>query len=588
VKKTAVCARSGLLYQLAAGLLFIAVLGLVRSNVESGMNDDWSFIRTVQVLAETGHLQYNGWSAPLIGFQAYWAALFVKLFGFSFLAVRASSWVITLLGIPVLWRLLRRVELSEAQAFFGLLAFLLSPLTLPNLATFMTDMPAFFLFAASLLSAIQAWNSNSERSAMLWTCASTLCGLLSGSVRQIYWLSGITFLIVLAFTRLRSSRGRLLIAGCIAVTIICGIAASRWLAQQPYVPADSTLHAWREDPWQMIVQSSVLEMFRFIVGLAVLSVPLSLPFAVLQARRMGLGIHLLIACCAVAVTYWLAEPLPWLGNTITNYGVLMSGTVSVGDKPEVLSRAVVLLLGSLGIASSAYALLWTMARIRTFSLRRLKQGALCTGLGQFTALSLPFLLAYVVVLAIRAPAFGMYDRYLIPHLFVVIALALGVYARQSNTVSKLSWTAFGIFAIYSIATTHDYFADARAKLNAANSILRAGHARATIIGGFEFDLLTEAERTGHINSGLVQFPKDAYHQTEDCDGEDDVDKWWRSLAPSLKARYVVSLTPIQSLQPSEFSPVAYRRWLPPARSRVYIERVPADQPPLTCAPGSGE
>jgi len=556
-------------YQLAAMLLFVAALLLVHPNAEVGMNDDWSFVRTTYDLAASGQLRYNGWSSPLIGFQACWGALFIKLLGFSFLKVRLSAWILTLGSIPVFWNLFRMLDLSEVQSFFALVLFLLSPLNLPNLTTFMTDMPAFELFAAALLCALKAWGSERERRAMLWTAATTVCGILSGSVRQIYWLSGICFLGVLAFTRLRSMRGRLFILGCMAVTLAVGGAASHWLAQQPYVPADTTLEILSGLSRREIVTTAGTYMIRYGVGLVLLLIPVSVLFTGTAIKSIPVWVQFLVLGSAVGVVFQLPRPFPWLGNTLTQEGVLLAHTVSAGHKPTVLAPWLILMLGWVAIATAAYTL--------PFWIR--------TAHGRFAALSAPFLVLYLAVLAYRGAAFGVYDRYLIPAVFLISTFFLSAYARHSRRVGTVGWIAGGMFALYAIATTHDYFAEASAKLRATEQILAAGHRRDSILSGFEFDSWTQAERTAHINNALVKFPVDAYRQMDDCDGPDEVQMWWRSMTPDVKAHYVVSLTPLDSLKASAFKPVEYWRWLPPLRSRIYVEESPQA---LTCKPDKDE
>jgi hypothetical protein len=63
---------------------------LIRPHAEIG-DDDWSYIKTAQVLAQTGHIAYNGWATAMLGWQLCFGAFFVKLFGFSFTAVRFST-----------------------------------------------------------------------------------------------------------------------------------------------------------------------------------------------------------------------------------------------------------------------------------------------------------------------------------------------------------------------------------------------------------------------------------------------------------------------------------------------------------------
>lgn len=571
----------GLLYQLLAALMFITTLILIRASIEAGMNDDWSYIRTVHDLAQTGQLRYNGWSAPLIGFQAYWGTLFVKIFGFSFFVVRASIVVLSVFSIPVLWSVLRSVGMSETQAFFGLLAFLFSPLNLPNLATFMTDMPAFLLFAAALLSALKAWESSGDRRAMLWIFATTLLGFLSGSVRQIYWMGSICLLVVLAVMRFRAIFARLVLAACVVTTLLVASACSQWLAAQPYVPAEGTIQAWRLLRWDQIAKVLNVELVRACIGTALMSLPFNLLLAPSAARRLPFWMHLLVVPIAIVIAYRYAHPLPWLGNTLTEYGVLLPTTVSVGERPGVLSPALIVILAAIGLAVGFYA---GCSLLRQLTWKNLAG----TGLGRFLALTAPFVIGYVFVLALRAPGYGLYDRYLIPLVFVESIAVLGIYARSNSKISRLGLSAAALFAAYAIATTHDYFAEARAKLAATAELLDAGIGRESILSGFEFDLWTETDRTGHVNNKLVKFPANAYRLTEDCDGEDDTAVWWREIVPDLSQRYVVSISYLDDLRTTKFPPIAFWRWLPPTRSNVYVEEVDPAYPPLSCQPGSGQ
>src|SRR5438270_12137274 len=71
---------------------------------ETGVSDDWSYIWSAKVLAETGHLTYNGWATAMLGWQVYIGALFIKLFGFSFTATRASVMIVSLLCAALIQR----------------------------------------------------------------------------------------------------------------------------------------------------------------------------------------------------------------------------------------------------------------------------------------------------------------------------------------------------------------------------------------------------------------------------------------------------------------------------------------------------
>ncbi len=75
---------------LCALTLFVCALATFPV-AEIGMNDDWSYVQSARVLAQTGHIVYNGQGAPILGWQLIWGAFFIKLFGPSFTAIRAST-----------------------------------------------------------------------------------------------------------------------------------------------------------------------------------------------------------------------------------------------------------------------------------------------------------------------------------------------------------------------------------------------------------------------------------------------------------------------------------------------------------------
>jgi hypothetical protein len=40
---------------------------LIHPYAETGICDDWSYIKTTQILAQTGHIVYNGWASAMLG-----------------------------------------------------------------------------------------------------------------------------------------------------------------------------------------------------------------------------------------------------------------------------------------------------------------------------------------------------------------------------------------------------------------------------------------------------------------------------------------------------------------------------------------
>ena len=69
---------------LLCGCLIVLSVLISFPFAEMGFNDDFSYVKTAYDYARTGHLIYNGWAAPMLGWQAVWGSWFIRLFGFSF------------------------------------------------------------------------------------------------------------------------------------------------------------------------------------------------------------------------------------------------------------------------------------------------------------------------------------------------------------------------------------------------------------------------------------------------------------------------------------------------------------------------
>src|ERR1700761_5500805 len=109
----------------ADGLLCVLLLALsiivTWPFAQIGINDDWAYSLIAFDFARTGHFLYHGWTSPILGWQAIWGALFVRIFGASFNVVRLSSIPITLATVLVYHGVLRRFGLNRSHAVFGTL-----------------------------------------------------------------------------------------------------------------------------------------------------------------------------------------------------------------------------------------------------------------------------------------------------------------------------------------------------------------------------------------------------------------------------------------------------------------------------------
>lgn len=129
-----------------------AVLGIIVRLIspvgEFPLNDDWIYAKTVQHLVNTGQYQAHPYLNATLVAQAYWGALFCKLFGFSFTTLRVSTLVLALLNAWAIAQCALMMGLRRNLALLCAMLTATSPLVLQLSYSFMTDIP--FLTMSSL------------------------------------------------------------------------------------------------------------------------------------------------------------------------------------------------------------------------------------------------------------------------------------------------------------------------------------------------------------------------------------------------------------------------------------------------------
>ena len=319
-------------------LLFICVL-ISHPFAEMGVADDWSYFLTAKILAQTGHIVYNGWATAMLGWQLYAGALFIKLFGASFTAVRMSTLTVSVLTTFLIQRTLVRTGINERNATIGTLAVVLTPIYMQLSATFMTDIQGMFAIVVCLYACIRALQTSDSRSATAWICFAVIANVVIGSARQIAWL-GVLVIVPSTLWMLRKNR-RLLLIGSAATLVgwVSIFGAMHWFKQQPYsIPEDISL---RIGGLHGIIYMA-RQMFKAVLQTPFLVLPLLLIFLP-WARRGGrslIAVLIFVATGYAAVAIYLVrrhspsamlEPL--LGDWYAPEGFylpnLINGTASV-------------------------------------------------------------------------------------------------------------------------------------------------------------------------------------------------------------------------------------------------------------------
>ena len=405
-----------------------------------GVNDDWSFIRTAQLMAQTGHVIYNGWAAMILGWQILAGALFIKLFGFSFTIARLPTFFLALLTPCLLHRVLVRFGLHAWNATLLTLTIVLSPILLPLAATFMTDVSGFFCILLCLYSCQRALQAIVLL--LLWRGSTALLGKHCGWNRAPDCMArrigdGSLYRVAAASAQANASaRAALWLAGFTSV-LIC----LHWYVRQPYSAneklIDGTLNAdaFSSLGWNVVKAFVSLLFFT-------LPVLIVFPLRLLDlGRTKALKAYGIIALATLVILFLVYRQfkvvhtltyfaVPWLLNIFTTHGIMQDGAV-VGHQPIIihlpLRSALSIITLISGMSCAAYVLLKHRGRKDISATSDARAGDLTWH--QTTILLIPFSLAYFVLLMPRAAFHTLFDRYLVP-LVLVLACSRCAFCRS--------------------------------------------------------------------------------------------------------------------------------------------------------------
>ena len=540
-------------------LILLAAILVAHPYAEVGISDDFSYIRIAQVLAQTGHVAYTGWVTPILGWQLYLAALFIKLFGFSFTTTRASIMFVSVVTAFLCQRTFVRAGVNEWNAGIGTLTLMLSPLVMPLEVTYMTDIPGLFATILCLYACIRGIESGTSRGAIAWIGFAALSNVAFGSSRQIAWL-GVLVMVPSALWILRKNR-RVLVAGLsfwiISAALVFSI--NHWFEKQPYTQVepliDHRIHAQTISHFSEQMLRACFEVVLLLFPVLVVFLP------VLWRKRHPWQVYL------VGILFVLGGLRAWqigeAGSWFAPYlgGVLQS--INLGKLRPVSTVAVVLCILALLTAVLTHRKRPVASRADLPVLSNRVIGILIV----------PFLLAYMGLISPRAGFEGIWDRYVVPLLFVGLLFILRFYQQQFRTYVPVTALVLALcFAAYATASVHDRMAMYRARVAAVNEVLATGVPATSVSGGWDYDGWTEVQISGHVIDHRMRMPAGMTLPTPTHYGLADCPWFYCNMFPHVVPYYTISLRP-DPIPGSSFAPVPYRTWVDPPGT-VYVVRFP--------------
>jgi hypothetical protein len=550
--------------------------------VEMGVCDEWSYAKTVQILARTGHVVYNGWATAILGWQLYLGALFVKLFGFSFTVIRLSMLPVAMATAWIAHRTLVRAGINQWNATVGVLVFVLSPLFLPLSVTFMTDVPGLFSIILCLYACLRALQADTDDASLRWLCFAAVSNALTGMVRQTSWL-GVLIMVPSTLWLLRHRKGLLVGGAAIYLASIVFIySVLRWFHHQPYSVPELLI---KKSIWSPVHGMWVLLLT--LPEVACLLLPVLLFFIPAVPFRQRRAVAVLSVCSLLVVAYlfvvahrdqeWLM-PNFWMGSYVSYYGI-MYFVPPHGTPPAVLGFGVRLVLTCLAALSAISFLTVVLLSARRQRNDPLKPDSV--GWRQLFVLFAPFTLVYFALLLPRATFSLIFDRYLLAPLFLALIVMLRGYQERVKThLPAATLAAIALYAAFGIAGTHDAFAMRRAYLAAVQELRSAGVPPTAIDGGWEYNGWNQIELSHFINDPKIPvLPGDRFmplvgkHTFGIC--RPDFLNEFAAIWP----RYGLAVSPTECHGSAGFPPVQYHTWLAPHLNTLYIVKIGRpDQP----------
>ena len=554
--------------------LFCALAVLVcelvaRPYAEMGVCDDGPYVLMARTLANTGHIVFNGWAAPMLGWQLYIGAAFIKLFGFSFTSVRMSTLLVAMALAFLLQRTLVRANISERNATIGTLALVLSPLYLMLSVTYMTDIFGLFAIVICLYGCLRALQAPTQRSTIAWLCFAVATNAIFGTARQIAWL-GILVMVPSTLWLLRTQR-RALIIGAIAnfAGAVFIFACLQWLKHQPYIVPEHLLPSTFplvQTLWQLLYTFLDTPFLLLpIVALFLLQIRKCQPLVITVLSAFFVGYLVIALQPQHRHGFFVMEPTQ--GDWVSVYGFYMS--ITHGGIPVFLHTNVRVLLT---IASFGGLLGLIAVLFRGDAISSSKDRSTGIAWRQLAVLLAPFAMTNSLLLAPRAASSRLFDRYTLELLVVALLCLVRCYQERIQPQLPLASTLLvGVMAIYGIAVTHNMYSLYRTRVALAAELRSDGVLDTSVDNGWEYNFGAELQHANFLNDAKITLPANAYVPTPPLPGS-TCPMLWYDETPHIRPLYGISFDPNACYGLAPFAPMRYSRWLASGPGTLYVVR----------------
>jgi len=498
-------------------LAWAIVIYIVNPVGEFGVNDDWSFVRSLQAL-EKGRVIPTGWGSggPSAIVHVLWGGLFTSVGEFSLTKLRLSVLVMGIAGSLGLLLLLLRAGVSAPAALLGAFVAILNPLFLSQAFTFMTDIT----FAALVVFSLLFFYAGMARNSFALVIAGLIFALAAILTRQIGVVLPAAFVVACYF----SSKGKELGWKRIVLAVIF-VDLIPWMGFEVFLHFVGSTPVTEHDVITNITHKPMEKGFPGYLGYLFSNLVLAgigyTAFFVSPLLVAGFSDHLkskalkcfFVVATAVFVileiaiwTDFLELPTPLHRNVIFNVGigpVLLKDTYLMGIQrfPEAPNMLYYLIVYWAALSTAVLArILWRFAT----GLWK-QRGADKDKAGLFIEVfSLVAALFYLGIITFT----GFHDRYLIPVIvFVVIWLCRVQFASPRESFGAKQFVAGSLFCCVigtmSVMAVHDFMEMKRHLAAAQDYVVKELRTQpCDFDGGFEYNGCHCYQKDFEFKSGL--------------------------------------------------------------------------------------
>lgn len=566
---------------LAVSLVLVAaVVGTIlatRPLAGVPLNDDFSYARTAQALAQQGRVAYNGWGSPMLWPQLAWGALVIKGWGFSWNALAVTGIVAAAITTFLMYHLARACGCSRLTSTLATATLTLNPIFLGVAPSYMSDVPSLLLLLLPLLVLVTSLDNTrgTLRLDPRRFFVSVALGVVAGANRQINWVAYLGALLAV-MTLVPGERRRV----GLGAGVVIGFAAlgTLWFNSQKYtLPADVT-----EGLLVLLLYTNVALMFVYkilnMIGLFLF--PLGL-LAVRKRDGRNPVLVSLIVFFAIPVFYPLGTKLDPLhpdyrltvyGQYFTSAGVVVGGVWGFQERPLVLPAVVVrafVVGGVVGSALAVFLLIRGFQKVRQTPKEALQ--ATEVAVAAVASASLAAFVAWIPWFAVM----NVFDRYVLLFLPGLLIL-LGARATRTKLSAPLVGLAACLLAgmwVIGYGFVAEYMNSARARAALYHRLLGEGVPRRQIEAGFELNADTQVQTEGYVNNRLIVNPPGAYRK----DARAPYVQYGAENFPALDPHYLLSTQRRPDpavVWPEPVHATTYESPLfPPRRRSMYVYRI---------------